>query len=181
MDTDGEGSSSRGGTVVRARFRKRDRCPSTIPTPGHGCTAWLSGIATHAIREHRRAEQRHHRAPASAEAQVATEPFDERSAARIAVPADDEGATTCPGPNPYLPAGWSYVGGGYPWLATLPTDPDRLIGYGRRADPGQPQPDDLASLGRSRPPGLPSSTCASSTRRRHSPHRGRVPRRRRRF
>lgn len=39
------------------------------------------GIAGHAIREHRRAEQRHHRALARAEAPP--ELFDEQSAARV--------------------------------------------------------------------------------------------------
>jgi RNA polymerase sigma factor (sigma-70 family) len=60
-------------------FRKRDRYDLDHPD----ARPWLYGIATNAIREHRRAEQRHYRALARADVQVATEPFDERSAARI--------------------------------------------------------------------------------------------------
>jgi RNA polymerase sigma factor (sigma-70 family) len=44
---------------------------------------WLYGIATHAVREFRRAEVRRNRALARSEADVAAEPFDERSDARL--------------------------------------------------------------------------------------------------
>ncbi|MEU8305154.1 RNA polymerase sigma factor [Actinomadura sp. NPDC048955] len=45
---------------------------------------WLYGIATHALREHRRAEARRNRALARAAPDRPEESFDERSAARVA-------------------------------------------------------------------------------------------------
>jgi hypothetical protein len=48
------------------------------------------------------------------------------------------------GADPYFQPTWSSIAGGYPWMATLPTNPDRLIDYWRHADPGQRQPDDLS-------------------------------------
>jgi RNA polymerase sigma factor (sigma-70 family) len=60
-------------------FRKRSRYDIGYKD----ARPWLFGIATHAMREHRRAEQRRHLALARAEEQVAPEPFDERSAARV--------------------------------------------------------------------------------------------------
>ncbi|MFB4313435.1 RNA polymerase sigma factor [Actinomadura sp. 21ATH] len=62
-----------------AAFRKRARYDLARPD----ARPWLYGIATHALREHRRAEARRNRALARAAADGAAEPFDERSTAKV--------------------------------------------------------------------------------------------------
>ncbi|GAA4107056.1 RNA polymerase sigma factor [Actinomadura miaoliensis] len=60
-------------------FRKR----ATYDLSRCDARPWLYGIATRALREHRRAEARRNRALARSAPQGATESFDERSAARV--------------------------------------------------------------------------------------------------
>jgi RNA polymerase sigma factor (sigma-70 family) len=60
-------------------FRKRGKYDRERPD----ARPWLYGIATHAIREHRRAEIRRNRALAHSEAHGSVESFDERSASRV--------------------------------------------------------------------------------------------------
>jgi RNA polymerase sigma factor (sigma-70 family) len=60
-------------------FRKRGTYDRERPD----ARPWLYGIATHAVREHRRAENRRNRALARGEARDAVESFDERSASRV--------------------------------------------------------------------------------------------------
>lgn len=60
-------------------FSKRAKYDLTRPD----ARPWLYGIATFAIREHRRAEVRRHRALSRLEPDGVVEPFEERSAARM--------------------------------------------------------------------------------------------------
>ncbi|GII44585.1 DNA-directed RNA polymerase sigma-70 factor [Planotetraspora silvatica] len=60
-------------------FRKRGTYDRERPD----ARPWLYGIATHAVREHRRAEVRRNKALARSEAHGAVESFDERSASRV--------------------------------------------------------------------------------------------------
>ncbi|WP_433328415.1 RNA polymerase sigma factor [Spirillospora sp. CA-294931] len=60
-------------------FRKRAGYDTERPD----ARPWLYGIATHAVREHRRAEVRRNRALAKVNPQGEAEPFDERSDAKL--------------------------------------------------------------------------------------------------
>jgi RNA polymerase sigma factor (sigma-70 family) len=60
-------------------FRKRSSYDVTRPD----ARPWLYGIATHAVRDFKRAEVRRNRMLARVESDVAAEPFDERSDSRV--------------------------------------------------------------------------------------------------